>query len=65
MLRSNGRDFYDIANVFYDELPREKELTIISGDVGAIKGTPYLTYFKKIKPIFYLQVLVMEKIILQ
>ena len=39
-------EFYDIANVFYDELPREK-LTIISGDVGAIKGTPYLTYFKK------------------
>ena len=49
LLRSNGRDFYDIANVFYDELPREKELTIISGDVGAIKGTPYLTYFKKNK----------------
>tara|TARA_B100000575_G_scaffold155254_1_gene123895 strand:- start:11218 stop:12165 length:948 start_codon:yes stop_codon:yes gene_type:complete len=49
LLRSNGRDFYDLANVFYDELQGEKELTIIAGDVGAIKGTPYLTYFKKNK----------------
>tara|TARA_X000000368_G_scaffold153911_1_gene121259 strand:- start:10926 stop:11852 length:927 start_codon:yes stop_codon:yes gene_type:complete len=49
LLRSNGRDFYDLANVFYDELPKEEELTIITGDVGAIKGTPYITYFKKDK----------------
>lgn len=48
-LRSNGRDYYDLANLFYDELSKEEELTIITGDVGAIKGTPYLTYFKKDK----------------
>jgi hypothetical protein len=49
LLRSNGRDYYDLANLFYDELSKEEELTIITGDVGAIKGTPYLTYFKKDK----------------
>jgi len=49
LLRSNGRDFYDLSNVFYNKLPKEEELTIITGDVGAIKGTPYLTYFKKNK----------------
>ena len=46
-------DYYDLANQFYDELPKEKDLTIVAGDVGAIKGTPYLTYYKKMKLIFY------------
>jgi len=47
ILRTNGRDYYDLGNQFYDELPKEKDLTIVAGDVGAIKGTPYLTYYKK------------------
>lgn len=46
LLRSNGRDFYDYGNMFYDEIPKEENLTIVTGDVGAIKGTPYLSFYK-------------------
>ena len=47
LLRVNSRDYYDLANLFYDELLKNDGLTIVTGDVGAIRGTPFLTYYKK------------------
>ena len=46
-LRTNSRDFYSVANKFYNELIKiSKNITIISGDIGAFKRMPYLVYFK-------------------
>ena len=47
ILRTNSRDFYDQANLFFDKINLDKDLTIVTGDVGAIKGTPSLSYYKK------------------
>lgn len=44
MLRTNSRDYYDLANEFYDKLNVNNSLTIVTGDIGAIRGTPYLSY---------------------
>ena len=46
-LRTNSRDNYELANLFFEKLYLDKNLTIVSADVGAIRGTPFLSFYKK------------------
>lgn len=52
-IRTNSRDNYQLANLFYDEIfefliKENTNIYIYSGDIGAFKYTPYC-YFNKIK----------------
>jgi len=48
-LRTNSRDNYELANLFYDEIFEylidvKKKIFIYSGDIGAFRYTPYCYY---------------------